>query len=129
MIEKDLIYVENVWTLVVEICEQRGLNPNSCIIRVGVDGGQGSLKLVINIFDPDNLEDIRDIKLTGVNKAIIIGFVKDIKETNFNIGKILEYIKLDTLKHYIAADLKLINCLLGLSVSFSYFIKFIRNIK
>ena len=38
------------------------------IIRVGIDGGQGPLILVTNIFDPDDLYDKRNIKMTGVNR-------------------------------------------------------------
>ncbi len=71
----------------------------------------------MNIFDPEDMNDKTNQKLTGVNKAILLAFVKDIKESNLNLGKILECLGLDTIKYHIAADLKLVNCLLGISVS------------
>ena len=66
--------------LIKEICSQRNLNPNDCLIRIGVDGGQGSVKVVMNIFDPEDMNDKTNQKLTGVNKAILLAFVKDIKK-------------------------------------------------
>ena len=115
--KKDLIYANDIEDLIKEICSQRNLNPNDCLIRIGVDGGQGSVKVVMNIFDPEDMNDKTNQKLTGVNKAILLAFVKDIKESNLNLGKILECLGLDTIKYHIAADLKLVNCLLGISVS------------
>ena len=48
--KKDLIYANAIEDLIKEICSQRNLNPNDCLIRIGVDGGQGSVKVVMNIF-------------------------------------------------------------------------------
>ena len=115
--EKDLVYVNDVEDLIKEVCSQRNLSSNDCMIRIGMDGGQGSLKVVMNLFDPEDMNNDKNKKMTGVNKAILLAFVKDINETNSNLGKILEHVKLETIKYHVAADLKLVNCLLGISVS------------
>ena len=54
-VEKDLVYVNNISSLIFHICEQRSLDPLKSMVRVGIDGGGGSLKMIMNIFEPDNL--------------------------------------------------------------------------
>ena len=38
--------------LIDEVCKTRGLDPTKAVVRVGMDGGQGSFKVVVNIYDP-----------------------------------------------------------------------------
>ena len=112
--EKD---VAEPWELVQEICTtQRNLDHFHSLIRIGIDGGQGSLKVVMNIFNPEQLEGEPNHKNTRVNKAILIAIARGVEETNFNLGQLLNLTNIHQLQFYLAADLKLINCLLGLSV-------------
>ena len=54
----------------------------------------------------------------GVRKAQLIGMVRGIPETNLNLAIIFSLLRLDEVDFHIATDFKLINLILGLSVSF-----------
>ena len=84
----------------------------NAMVRIGLDSGQGSVKVTMNIFDPEELDGE---KLTGCNKLIILAFVKDVSECHSNIDIIHKKANLDDIKHYKACDLKLLNILLGIS--------------
>ena len=114
-ISKDLVYTNNLSGLLYHICDQLELNPYEVIVSVGIDGRGCSLKLIMNIFNP-NLENTSISKDTGVNKVIYIAAVKDIPETHGNLETIFQKTGLNELKYYVAADMKLLNILLGLSV-------------
>ena len=43
-VSKDISYVADPWALAEFVCEERNISINNSIIRVGIDGGQGSLK-------------------------------------------------------------------------------------
>ena len=45
------------------------------IVRIGIDGGQGSLKIIVSLFDPDDL-GAKDELYPGVNKVIVLQFFK-----------------------------------------------------
>ncbi|XP_047137177.1 uncharacterized protein LOC124813752 [Hydra vulgaris] len=49
-VQKDLVYVESIPMLVDEICKQRDIVLQESIVRIGIDGGQGSIKVVMNLF-------------------------------------------------------------------------------
>ena len=70
----------------------------------------------MNIFDPEESCE-KGSKDTGVNKALLLGIVNGAQENNYNLRKILELVDLSKMKFFLAADLKLINCILELSVS------------
>ena len=40
----------------MNIISERALNPYNTIVRVSIDGGGGSLKICVNIFDADELK-------------------------------------------------------------------------
>ena len=59
----------------------------------------------------------KKLKLTGINKVQILVIVHGAQESNYNLRRLIEMAKLNELKLYVAADIKLINCMLDLSVS------------
>ena len=72
----------------------------------------------MNIFNPEELQsEKRNMKNTGVNTVLILGLVRGVQESNYNIERLIKLLKLNELKYTVAADLKLVNCLLGISVS------------
>ena len=111
-VERDLTFVTDPTALIEYLCEQRNLDMMNAMVRIGLDSGQGSLKVTMNIFDPEELDGE---KLTGCNKLIILAFVKDVSECHSNIDIIHKKANLDDIKHYKACDLKLLNILLGIS--------------
>ena len=58
--------------LIDEVCKTRGLDPTTAVVRVGMDGGQGSFKVVMNIYDPaDNEHGKHGDKYKNTGKFII----------------------------------------------------------
>ena len=55
--EKDVVHVKDVKAFVDFIIAERKLDPAKTIVRVGLDGGQDSFKIVASIFDDANAED------------------------------------------------------------------------
>ena len=85
------------------------------ITRVGIDGGQGSLKVIMNVFNIEADIDYKESKDTGVNKVLVLAFVKNVTENHANLQILIEKTKLNNIKFYLAADLKLLNIIVGLS--------------
>ena len=54
--KKHIVYCANISMLVNEVCYFRKLDLFNSIVRVRIDEGQGSLKIIMNIFDPTALD-------------------------------------------------------------------------
>ena len=50
----DLVYVNNPSVFIDHIIKKHGLDKEKVLVRVGLDGGQGSFKVVVSIFERDN---------------------------------------------------------------------------
>ena len=116
-VKKDLVYVKDPSDLIMHICDERNIVLQEAMIRIGIDGGQSSLKVVMNIFDPNEPEAVGsdNQKYTGVNKMIVLALVRDVQETYSNLELIFEKSKLRDLKFKLACDLKVLNIIAGLS--------------
>ena len=112
---KGLVYVKDPKSLVDHVCTVRRLEVDKVIIRVGIDGGQGSLKVVKNVFNIEADIDCKVSKDTCVNKVLVLAFVKNVTENHANFQILIEKTKLNNIKFYLAADLKLLNIIVGLS--------------
>ncbi|XP_047144047.1 uncharacterized protein LOC124817711 [Hydra vulgaris] len=69
----------------------------------------------MNVFNREVNYESKETKNTGVNKVIILAFAKNVCESHTNLQILIEKTKLNNLKFYLAADLKLCNIVLGLS--------------
>ena len=108
--------------------EERNLNENDIIIRIGLDGGGGFVKICLSVFKSDSEEEgdeggqgktkrlTQRFQDSGVKKAMVVACVPDIQENYFNIKRLWVESGIDKLtrKFTIAIDLKLCNILLGL---------------
>ena len=117
IVKKDIILVKDPTELIRHICNEREMVMEEMCVRIGIDGGQGSVKVVMNIFDPDNPDQASSDgqKFTGVNKMIVLALVRDIPETYENIKLIFKKANLNDIKFKLACDLKILNVILGLS--------------
>ena len=79
------MYVKDPISLVNHVCTARGLEIDNVIIRVGIDSGQGSLKVIMNVFNREVNYDSKEAKNTGVNKFIILAFAKNVCESHTNL--------------------------------------------
>lgn len=123
LVEKDVVFLKNLPSFVQHIMEVRRLEPEKTIVRTQIDGGGGSVKVTASIFQPtllsydntDRSNGVTGERYSGVNKLLVLAHVDNIQERYENIRTLVELVKLNQLKTFIAADLKLINVLLGIS--------------
>ncbi|XP_047129732.1 uncharacterized protein LOC124809690 [Hydra vulgaris] len=99
---KDIVYVKDPVSLVNHVCIARGLEVENVIIRIGIDSGQGSLKVIMNVFNREVNYDSKETKNTGVNKVIILAFAKNVCKSHTNLQILIEKTKLNNLKFYLA---------------------------
>ena len=50
--KKDICHVKDTSAYIEHLIKLRGLDPTSALVRIGVDGGGGSVKVMVNVFDP-----------------------------------------------------------------------------
>ena len=111
--------------LINHVLEKRCLAKENALIRIGLDGGGGFLKVCSSIFDVEApissaLQSGRfgkKFKDSGVKKVLILGIAQGVQENYVNLKKLWINIGLDKLKDYdftIATDLKLANVILGM---------------
>ena len=122
-----VIIVNDISGLIDKVIFERNLNEDNLIIRIGLDGGGGFMKICLSLFDLD--EEVtevaevpsfskkagKDFKNSGVKKVFIVSLAPGVPE-HVNVKKMWIASGLYTLrrKFTIAADLKLCNVLLGL---------------
>ena len=115
------VVVKEVDELIATVLDERGLKKEEALIRIGLDGGGGFLKICMSAFNMRNQKLIKDsinqkFKDSGVKKVLILGITPGVQENYSNVKKMWLECGLDKLDyHYtIATDLKLCNILLGL---------------
>uniref|UniRef100_A0A1I8I211 RING-type domain-containing protein n=1 Tax=Macrostomum lignano TaxID=282301 RepID=A0A1I8I211_9PLAT len=105
------------------IANRRLMDVASTVVRIGIDGGGGFLKLSISVFDlcvcaGEEQQKGADRRFldTGVHRAVILGIAPNTQENHRNLECLWESCRLQLLSANIsiACDLKLANILLGL---------------
>ena len=51
-ISRSLVFVKDASNLILQMINERSLNPYCTVARISIDGGQGFLKCIVNVFDP-----------------------------------------------------------------------------
>ena len=112
----DLVYLTDTEAFISYIIGERDLDPEKAIVRVGLDGGQGSFKVVASIFETGPLQkDSPGELLTGANKLLVFALSEGMAENYHDIRIVVEKLGLADLPCVFASDLKVINALLGIS--------------
>ena len=107
------------------IIRERNMEEGDLLLRFGMDGGGGFMKVCLNVFnlkgqsdESENSKKRLDVvfKNSGVKKTIIIALVPNVQENYFNVKRLWLEAGLEKLsrRFTIATDLKLCNILLGL---------------
>ena len=127
-VEQHVVFCKDLNNLINIMIEERNLNENDIIIRIGHDGGGGFVKICLSVFKLDSEEEgdeggqeekkrlTQRFQDSGVKKAMVVACVPDIQENYYNIKRLWVESGIDKLtrKFTIATDLKLCNILLGL---------------
>ena len=123
IISQHTIVCNDLPTLIDAVIQYRILSDDD-MIRIGLDGGGGFIKVILSVFKfgEEESEQRRSLELatrfkdSSVKKAFVISIVPNIAESYFNMKKIWINVGMHRFnrKFTIATDLKLINILLGL---------------
>ena len=120
--EKDLTILKKPKEFLEKLAEDRFIWKGDVVHRISMDGGDNSFKIICNSFSKHGDPEITFTRTeepgnlcSGVNRSIILAFVEGVQENHENLRVILELLQLDTLGFVVAADLKLLNVMLGLS--------------
>ena len=116
VITRTMVYVKDTSTFIQHIIAERGVNPHESIVRIAMDSGQGFLKVTVNVFNPqDKISTDSNLDDSGVKRCFLIAIVEGISEANGNLWKLIEPLKLQDVKYYVAFDLKCANSVFGIS--------------
>ena len=106
---RTVILCHNVEEILLEIIKH--------FVKIGIDGGQGFLKIcmVVNYL---NLEEQKSphikFSLDSVKKIFILALAENVKESYDNLQIMLRAMELQNIKLYCAVDLKVASLLLGI---------------
>ena len=113
---RDLVFLKDPVGFIEHVITTRGLNRDKVLVRVGLDGGQGSFKVVASVFETDYDPEITfspkegpSSRLTGANRLLVMAIAEDIQELHDNLRIVVDKLQLDKVKCCLACDLKLIN--------------------
>lgn len=113
------VVCNDVDTLIQHIIKQRNYTDDGNLIRIGIDGGRGFLKVCLSVFPLEHQHDevVKEkYKDSSVKRIFIIGIAPDVQENYENMLMLWASLNLQkiTVDFTIATDLKLCNILLGI---------------
>ena len=120
--QQHIIVCSDINGLLNKIIDERQIDEANMLVRTGMDGGGGFLKVCLSVFEFEREKDneerriIKRFKNSGVKKAFVIAIVPGVQENFYNIKRIWHEAGMNSLNRpfTIATDFKLCNILLGL---------------
>ncbi|XP_065680699.1 uncharacterized protein LOC124817111 [Hydra vulgaris] len=112
---KDLVFVQDTSSFILDLITQHCLDPQSAFVRISMDAGGGFMKVIVNVFDVNENTTSNLYLNSGVQRCQILSIVEDVQESNFNLRIILEKLNLQDVKFSAAFDLKFANAVFGIS--------------
>ena len=100
-ITKDVIIVKDVVEHFDWVVEKRGMERSSVSVKIYIDSGEESYKVLATVMDANHDPEIMDMRveqpgnrLTGVNRVLVLAYVEQIQESHNNLRRILELLNL-----------------------------------
>ena len=107
---KPVVFANNVEDLVSFVLKERCMSADTSLVQVGIDDGQGQLKIMMSIKDKDETEtckgkiakyedgfSVNEFKYSGVKKLILL-LVSPTCENYSNLVSLLQDLKIDALE-------------------------------
>lgn len=121
------VVCSDVSDLLQRVVRHRQVDPHNHMVKVGMDGGGGMLKVTCNVIrNPDSNNNHDEgtstsppsMRETGVKRLLLLAVAHNAAETYEVMSELLQHIRLQDIGGLIvAADLKMANILCGLQVS------------
>ena len=114
--QRSIVLCNNVENIVWELKEKRDLDTYNHLVKIGIDGGLGFLKvcMIVTIFNQGDQESGHDdVSLDSVKKIIILSLAENVKETYDNFKIMLRPMKLHKIKFYCSVELKVASVVIG----------------
>ena len=123
--EKTGVFFNDLDQLVSLALQERGEDPRDITGLVGLDQGQGSLKVALTLVNnkKEDKENVRskysqgvapkNFKDTSVKKLLLLSVYPDIPEVHSNLNKILEDLGIEAVEFLVCADIKMLLLLIG----------------
>jgi hypothetical protein len=129
LVEKDtpIVYCNDIEELVAMVLHHRSQETNDVDIKLGVDGGQGFLKVTLSITLKPELKNnkipeklsksdgyaCKDFKDSSVHKTIILAILPSLNEKYHNLRLILDKLNISSLDYTVSEDLKILLQMVG----------------
>ena len=121
-VEKDVTLLKDTKGFLNRLADERNLWKPDIMNRISIDKGDNSLKVIVNQMDRNRDPEITFTRTekpgnlcSGVKRSIIVAYIENVSEDYGLVRTILELLQVDDLDFVVAADLKLLNVLMGLS--------------
>ena len=129
------MFCTDVNEMVLKVLTERGMDPSTADVHVGIDGGQNMLKVGITITERNDNEEfgratykqviftiylesdsiwvnvqgvaVKQAKNSSVKKLLILGIVPEVPENYHNVKEILSSLNLEVIEFTAAADIKM----------------------
>ena len=119
-VNKPAVICTDVKGLIEFLAERRDSEVNP-MVKIGMDGGGGSLKICMNIIqkrdysaEKRQTEGAKKFLDSGVKKLMIIAIAFDVQELYGNVELLLNSLNLEQVNFVLATDMKLANIVAGL---------------
>ena len=110
--------------LIQRVLHQRQVSPNEALVKIGIDGGGGFMKVCLSVVpisenfseQPPRSRFARAVQFkdSGVKKLLLLALVEDVDECYENLQALLQLLDLQAVSFVCAVDMKLANTVLGL---------------
>ena len=65
---KDVVYVRDISAFLDYLMRVRGMNPAETLVRIGIDGGKGSLKIMVSLTDGSDEDGDKEVEEVEAGK-------------------------------------------------------------
>ena len=93
--EQHVIVTKNIFSFIDEVMQSRGLDVNTTLIRIGLDGGGGFIKKCLSLLNLYTTESVSKKKLckkfknSGVKKVFIVGIAPKTPKNYYKLKKVM----------------------------------------
>ena len=124
--EKTLVYCNDISELVLRLLEYRELDPSTTDAKLGLDKGQGSVKVTLSLMERDErVKTGRQTYAEGVGvrqhtsgstyKVVVLALLYDAPETYETVRMMMQKLQLENFPATITSDIKMLLLLIGKS--------------